>query len=131
MSRRKARTLTEVELEFMKVIWAKGEATSEEVRVELSGQGRDLADGSIRKVLSILIEKGYVERRREGRAFHYRAKVQEHEASRSMVKDLLTRVFGGSAALMVARLLDDRSVRGEDIEKIKRLIAEREREESQ
>ena len=131
MSRRKARTLTEVELEFMKVIWAKGEATSEEVRVELSGQGRDLADGSIRKVLSILIEKGYVERRREGRAFHYRARVLEHEASRSMVKDLLTRVFGGSAALMVARLLDDRSVCGEDIEKIKRLIAEREREESQ
>ena len=131
MARRKSRTLTEVELEFMKVVWEKGEVTTEDVLDALRSQGRELADGSVRKVLSILVAKGYVTRRRTGRAFLYRAKVQEGEANRSMLRDLLRRAFGGSAALMVAALLDTRAVRQEDIEEIKRLIAEREQEGDQ
>jgi predicted transcriptional regulator len=129
MARHKTRTLTEVELEFMKALWAKGEATTEEVQQLLHQRGRDLADGSIRKVLSILERKGYAERRRDGRGFLYKAKVQEDEAHRSLVQDLLSRAFGGSAALLVASLLGAASVRRKDVEAIKRLIAEQEREE--
>ncbi|NQT85155.1 BlaI/MecI/CopY family transcriptional regulator, partial [bacterium] len=111
MSRRQARTLTEVELEFMQVIWRLGEATTDDVLTALAEQGRDLADGSIRKVLSILVQKGYLARRREGRGFVHTPTVEEAEANGSMVRDLLTRAFGGSAALMVASLLDSRDVR--------------------
>ncbi|NQT87141.1 BlaI/MecI/CopY family transcriptional regulator, partial [bacterium] len=52
--------------------------------------------------------------------------VEEAEANGSMVRDLLTRAFGGSAALMVASLLDSRDVRKKDVAAIKRLIRERE-----
>ena len=45
-----------------------------------------------------------------------------------MVMDLLDRAFGGSAALMVASLLDSRAVRKKDIQEIKRLIAKHEGE---
>ena len=128
MARRKTRTLTEVELEFMQVLWALGGATTEEVQEVLRRQGRELADGSIRKVLSILVEKGYAARQPKGRAFVYAAKVAEREANRSLVHDLLTRAFDGSAALLVASLLGSDSVRPKDLEAIKRLIAERERE---
>jgi len=129
MARHKTRTLTEVELEFMKVLWTKGEASTEDMQAALGERGRDLADGSVRKVLSILERKGYAERRRDGRGFLYKAKVQEDEAHRSLVQDLLSRAFGGSAALLVASLLDTAPVRRKDVEAIKRLIAEREREE--
>ncbi|GAH35065.1 unnamed protein product [marine sediment metagenome] len=126
MARRKARTLTEVELEFMRVIWAAPEdVTSKDVQKAL---GRELSDGSIRKVLSILGDKGYVSRKKDGRFFHYRAEVPEEQAHRSLVADLRRRAFGGSAALMVATLLDSRSVGKKDIRKIKKLIAELERE---
>ena len=128
MARRKTRTLTEVELEFMQVLWTGGEMTTEEVRERLGAQGRDLADGSIRKVLSILVDKGYLVRRREGRGFLYRSEVPESQASRSMVMDLLRRVFGGSAALMVAALLDSHAVPPKDLEQIRRLIAKHEGE---
>jgi len=129
LARRKSKTLTEVELEFMQVIWASGgEVTTEDVLEALRRQGRPLADGSVRKVLSILVTKGYVLRRRQGRSFLYRAKVPRDKASRSMVVDLLKRAFGGSAALMVAALLDSRQVRCGDIREIKKLIAEREQE---
>ena len=72
MGRRKSSTFTEVELEFMQVIWAAGEVSTDHVLEVLKGRGRNLSDGSIRKVLSILVQKGHLTRRREGRAFLYK-----------------------------------------------------------
>ena len=126
MARRQSRTLTEVELGFMQVLWRGGEMGTEEIRSALGRQGRELADGSVRKVLSILLRKGYVTRKPAGKGFRYRAKVKSDRANMSMVQDLLERAFGGSAALMVAALLDTRKVRAKDLDEIKRLIAERE-----
>ncbi len=126
MARRKSRTLTEVELEFMHVVWAAQEVGTDDVQRALRKKDRDLSDGSVRKVLSILLGKGYVSRRREGRGFIYKATVPEGSAHGCLVADLLRRAFGGSAALMVASLLDTDAVSDEELDEIKRLIAERE-----
>ena len=128
MARRKARTLTEVELEFMQVVWEEGEVTTERLMERLSARGRDLADGSVRKMLSILSEKGYLSRRREGRGFVYEARVGRERATRKMVDELCRRAFGGSAALMVSALFDGRGVGDEELDAIKQLIAGREKE---
>ena len=77
MARRKSTTLTEVELEFMQEIWAQGEVSTDDIQKALSEKGRDLTDGSIRKILSILLHKGYLDRRRDGRGFLYCARVPE------------------------------------------------------
>ncbi len=115
-----------VELEFMHVIWTAQEVGTDDVQRALRKKGRDLSDGSIRKVLSILLGKGYVSRRREGRGFIYKATVPKGSAHGCLVADLLGRAFGGSAALMVASLLDTDAVSDEELDEIKRLIAERE-----
>ena len=127
MARRKKNTPTEVELEFLQVVWDRDEVTTEDVQRALKKKGRPLADGSVRKVLSILEEKGYVSRRPRGRGFLYQAIVPREKANRRMVTDLLKRAFGGSAALMVASLMDSRAVSAKDVEEIKRLIVERKR----
>jgi predicted transcriptional regulator len=123
MARRKTRTLTEVELEFMHVIWGRGEVTTEDVMSALQKQGRDLADGTVRKMLSILVEKGYLTRRRRGRGFLYKPRMDKDQATTNMVVDLLKRAFSGRASLMVAALIDSSAVRRKDIEEIKELIA--------
>ena len=127
MPRRKSRTLTEVELEFMQVVWQAGEMTPEEVLEQLRRQGRDLSDGSVRKILSILVTKGYLSRRPEGRTFRYRAEVPKHRANRSLLMDLVNRAFAGSPALMVAALLDGPRLSDKDLKKIKQLISQREK----
>jgi len=126
VARRKSRTLTEVELEFMQEIWRVGEVTTDDVVDALRRRGRKLTDGSVRKVLSILHAKGYVSRRPQGRAFIYWATVPKAQASRGMVMDLVQRAFGGSAALMVAALVEGESVSDQELAQIKRLIAQRE-----
>jgi len=127
MARRKSRTLTEVELEFMQIVWQAGDATPEDVLEQLRRQGRNLSDGSVRKILSILVTKGYVSRRPEGRTFSYRAEVPKGRANRSLLMDLVNRAFGGSPALMVAALLDSPKVSQADLTKIKQLISKREK----
>ena len=131
MGRRKSRTFTEVELEFMQVIWAAGEVTTDHVQKVLKGRRRNLSDGSIRKILSILIKKGHLTRRREGRAFLYKARVREGQAHRKMVQDLVKRAFGGSAGLMVAALFEGNALDERDLNDIKRLIALHEQEEEE
>ena len=134
MGRRKSRTFTEVELEFMQVIWAAGDSggvTTDHVQKVLAGRGRNLSDGSIRKILSILLEKGHLTRRREGRAFFYKPTLREGQAHRKMVQDLVKRAFGGSAGLMVAALFDGNALNERDLKEIKRLIAQHEKEEDQ
>jgi len=126
MARRTSSTFTEVELEFMHIIWSCGEATTEILQDRLHEQGRDLSDGSIRKILSILVRKGHLTRRRVGRGFVYRTKLPKNQAETSLVRDLVRRAFGGSVSLMVAALLKGDEVRPGDIEEIKRLIEDRE-----
>ena len=126
MARRKSRTLTEVELEFMQIVWQLGEVTTEDVLGHLHSHGRKLSDGAVRRILSILVAKGYLSRRPEGRAFRYRPEVAKDSASGSLLSDLVNRAFGGSAALMVAALLDSSSVSQRDLRKIKQLISQRE-----
>ena len=127
MARRKSRTLTEVELEFMQVVWEKGEVTTTHVQEALRHQGRNLSDGSIRKVLSILIRKGHLTRRPQGRGFVYKATVPQGQANRRMVQDLVKRAFQGSSALMMASLFEGRAVDEGDLKQIKRLIADYEK----
>ena len=127
MPRRKSRTLTEVELEFMQAVWERDEVTTEDVLEHLRGRGRHLADGSVRKILSILVAKGYLVRRPAGRAFRYKAAVAEGRANRSMLLDLVERAFAGSPALMMASLLDNTRMSKKDLAAIKQLIAEKEK----
>jgi BlaI family penicillinase repressor len=129
MARRKTRVFTEVELEFMQVLWAYGESTPDDIQTAMRENGRTLTGGSIRNVLAIMIEKGYVTRRKKGKTFLYRAKVHEDQAARSMVMDLLTRAFGGSESQMVAALLKNRDIHKKELSKIERIIFERKRGE--
>ena len=127
MARRKSPTLTEVELEFMQIVWNLEEVTTEDVQNTLAEKGRNLTDGAIRRVLAILMEKGYLERRRQGIGFYYKAKVQKDSAYGSIFRDLLNRAFGGSGSLMIASFLDTVDIKRDEMDQIKRLIEERER----
>jgi len=128
---KRARPLTEVELEFMHALWAAGkEVTTKDIASELRGRGRDLSGGSVRKILSILMKKGFVSRRRLGKGFLYKAEVGKKLATSSLVLDLLGRAFEGQGALLVGALMDSGALSEEDVAEIDRLIQAHEKEES-
>ena len=127
MARRRSRTLTELELEIMRIIWKRGETAVEDIRQALDEAGAPLALPSIRTMLAILQEKGYLTRRAEGRHHLYSASVSEHQAQKSILKDIIERAFDGSAMDLVSALVDTRMVSKKDVGEVKRIILQAER----
>lgn len=128
MARRKARTLTEVELEIMQVIWQRQEVTVPDLQQALEEQGKPLALPSIRTMLSILLEKGYVARRGGGRRHLYRATVPREDAEKRILQDIVERAFRGSASQLVAALIDTDMLSDRELTDVKKLIGKREKE---
>lgn len=127
MARRKSRTLTELELSIMQVVWGREEVSVEDLEAALQAENRPLAPPSIRTMLSILHDKGYVERRRVGRGFAYRAVVGAAQAEQSILRDVIDRVFGGSAPNLVAALVSQGMMGRDDLSEARKLIAQREK----
>lgn len=128
MPPKKSNTLTEAELRLMKILWRRGESAVTDLLASLP-DGEPLAYNSVLTTIRILEQKGYVEHRQEGRAFVYRACVEEQEASRSEVRNVLNRFFGNSREKLVLSLLGDGEVSAEELERLKEAIRNASQEE--
>ena len=127
MARTRTRTLTELELVIMNILWDREEATVEDLRKPLMEAGRALAPPSIRKMLEILQNKGYVRRKLAGRAHVYQATVPADQAQKRILADIVERAFDGSAMDLVAALVGHKMISKRDLAKIRRLIEQREK----
>ncbi|MFM9069186.1 MAG: BlaI/MecI/CopY family transcriptional regulator [Planctomycetota bacterium] len=110
-----------MELEILKVLWRVGPATVRQVRDELEAV-RDLAYTSVMTVMTIMAGKGYVQRSKNGRSYVYQATYQEQRASRSMLQDIVDRLFGGSTTAVMQHLLESSEIDDEELKQIRSLI---------
>jgi predicted transcriptional regulator len=92
----------------------------------LEAEGRSLTESTVRTMLRILEQKGYLTHDVDGRTFHYRPRVERNGATGSILRDVLNRVFSGSPSLLVKSLLSEEKVSETELEQIKQLIAEKE-----
>ena len=122
MARRKNRTLTELELEIMQIVWREGEVSVKDLSEAFEKAGRPLALPSIRTMLGILHDKGYVKRRPFGRGHAYRACVSAVQARKRILKDIVARAFDGSASSLVTALVDAGMVPAKELKKVKALV---------
>ena len=115
------------ELDVMSILWRAGSGTVAEVKEELP---EELAYTSVLSALQTLEEKGFVRHESEGRAYRYYATVAPENAGRSALARIREAVFQGSAELMFAQFVSDRKLKREELERMRRLLAERLEEES-
>jgi predicted transcriptional regulator len=128
MPPKKSNTLTEAELRLMKILWRRGESAVNDL-VAAIPDGETLAYNSVLTTIRILEQKGYVEHRQEGRAFIYRPSVEEHEASRTEVRHVLSRFFGNSRERLLLSLLGDGDISAEELQRLKDAIRDAEPDE--
>jgi len=119
--------LTELQIAILRILWERGESTVQDVHAALAGE-RGLAPTTVATLLTRLVKRGVVARRADGRVHRFRARVSEPEVRRSMVAGLAARLFGGDVTEMVSHLLGGSDVGADDLERIKALVARRERE---
>ena len=117
MARPHSETLTQRESQIMEVLWNAEGLTADQVRAALAS---DLHDSTVRTLLRILENKGYVAHEVKGKAYVYRAAVPRERAQRSALHGVLARLFGGSAESLVLRLLEDEQITPEQLDEIRK-----------
>lgn len=112
---------TDAELAILRVLWERGPSTVRQVHEVLS-RGRPAAYTTALKLLQIMTDKGLVSRDERDRSHVYHARLTEAQTQRQLVRDLLDRAFGGSAAKLVMQALAARRASPEELVEIRRLI---------
>jgi predicted transcriptional regulator len=115
-------SLGDLQAAIMRVLWQEGEATAGQVHRSLL-PGRGLALTTIATMLRKMEEKGVVEHRASGRQFVYRPTVSEDAVRRSMVSELVERLFGGDPAALVSHLVSEHEVDARELEELRRRLA--------
>ena len=113
---------TDRELDVMAVLWTLDSATVAEVQARLDDE---LAYTTVLSVLRLLEQKGHVGHRSAGKAYRYYAKVRREAAGKSALSRLKSKVFGGSAELLLTQMVSDRDLTREELERLRALMDER------
>lgn len=121
-------TLTPRELEIVTVLWELGSGTVAEVRGRLPD---DLAYTTVLSLMRTMLAKGHLRAVPEGRAYRFHPRVKREVVQRGALATLVGTAFGGSSALLVANLVSDRRVTPAELRKLRQLIDDRLREESE
>lgn len=113
-----------LESDVMNIVWRGGDVAVKDVQGLL---GRPVAYTTVMTTLDRLYKKGYVRRRREGRAFLYTALLAKHElevnVTSGLLKDLLA---GDSATPVLSNLVDAVADRDNNLlEELERLIRDK------
>jgi len=123
----KVETLTKFEWEIMKQVWKKGRATVREVHEALAPT-QSRAYTTIQTYMERLVDKKYLSKKKIGLVNFYSAKVKETDTLRQETSYFVKRAFDGSFSKLAAFLFDTQDFDEKDLEAIKRLIEEKERE---
>jgi len=117
---------TEGELELLRVLWERGEATVRELYEDVN-ETRPQGYTTVLKLLQIMTEKGLVTRKAAGRAHIYEAASSQQETTDQILKDVSQRLFAGSAAQLAMHALAMEPASAEELQEIRALIARREK----
>jgi len=107
----------------MNVLWESGPATVQTVQ---QGLKRDLAYTTVQTVLNVLDRKGKVTRALKDRAYYYRPAVSRQKVARHAIKDLIDRLFGGSAESMVMNMVEARHITPDVLDRLNRKLKRKE-----
>lgn len=119
MATRRSKKPTDAELAILRVLWARGPSTVREVAQEM---GREDAYTTILKLLQIMTDKRLVHRDEAPRTHVYEAAWTEGQTQRRLVRDLLDRVFDGSATKLVVQALAAKKTSRKELAEIRKLL---------
>jgi predicted transcriptional regulator len=79
---------------------------------------------TVLKLMQIMTQKGLVLRDESQKTHIYRACAAEERTQRQLIRDLVDRVFSGSAERLVMRALEEKKVSAEELGRIRKLLDE-------
>ena len=120
---------TDSELEILQILWQHGPATVRAVNDRLSVQ-REVGYTTTLKLMQIMFEKGLVTRQDDSRSHVFTAAVTESDTQSHLLQTFVDSTFRGSAMKMVMQALGNHEASVAELDEIKKLIAQLEKDQS-
>ena len=111
--------LFDSEWKVMEVLWQKNDRTAKEISLRLAdtiGWNKNTTYTVIKKC----IDKGAIERREPNFTCH--AQITKQQVQKEEAETLVEKVFDGSAELLFASILSDRSLSKDELARLKALV---------
>lgn len=112
---------TESELEILRVLWERGEATVRDVHEELS-KTKDAGYTTTLKLMQIMHEKGLVKRDESSKTHKYTALVSREKTQKQFMGKMIDTLFQGSSTQLVMQALGNHKTSKEELDEIQKLI---------
>ncbi len=112
---------TDSELAILRILWDRGPSTVRQVHDALADT-RDTGYTTTLKLMQIMADKGLVRRNESARTHVYAAAAPEAHTQRQLVRDLVDRAFGGSAAALVMQALNAEGATPDELREIRKLL---------
>ncbi len=114
---------TDRELQALKLLWQRGEATVRDVWRELSAAEPELAYTTVLSLMQVMEQKGLVEHRAEGKTYIFVPRVDRQKTFQQLAKGFLDKVFDGAVDEYLVHALDSQPASGEELDRLEKMIA--------
>lgn len=122
--------MSKAELEIARIVWDLKEAGVRQI-YEALPPDRDIDFTTVQTYLRRLEEKGYLKVRLEGRSRVYSPRVRPQTVIRETVTEMVNLLFGGDTLPLMKHLVEDRQFSKNDIEQLRQLLDQLDREPTQ
>ena len=116
---------TERELQILKVLWDREEATVREVYESLR-EHLPIVQNTVQAFLRIMEDKGLVSHSTRGRSFVYRAELPRHTTNENLLSGVLDGVFDGALDALVASAFALKPPSKSELARLRELLAQHE-----
>jgi len=113
--------LGRVQLNIMRVLWERGEATAREI-TETLNRDEQIAHSTVQTLLRKLEAKGAVGHEARDRTFVFRPLVKPEGVRKRLTRDIIDHVFEGSPGGLVSYLLRTEQIPAEELDQIRELV---------
>lgn len=113
---------TDRELDALKVLWDRGEATVRDVCDAMNARGAGLAYTTVLSLLQVMEQKGLVSHRRDGKAYVYLPLIERTQTFRQIAGGFLERVFDGAVDEYLVHALESRPLKPQELDELQAMI---------
>ncbi|MDP3737705.1 MAG: BlaI/MecI/CopY family transcriptional regulator [Hyphomonadaceae bacterium] len=118
--------ISDAESQIMEALW-RGKPMSPEEIVAQVGKANAWADGTVRTLIHRLLRKKAIAGKKEKTGYLYRPLISRADYLQDESQGFLDRLFDGQVAPLVAHLAEHRQLTPKDIQKLKALIKDLEK----
>ncbi|MCA9193592.1 MAG: BlaI/MecI/CopY family transcriptional regulator [Planctomycetales bacterium] len=116
---------TDVELQMLNVLWQNGPSTARQIH-DLIQNYKQTTYSTTVKMLSVMLDKGWVKRNEHLSPQVYAAAVSRELAGKRFVRDLIEKVYAGASMSLVLHALETTQASPDELAKVRRLLDEME-----